>query len=46
MKFSAVPYNKRGVLSLGQSETLVFATGQVRQPAALLGKEMDAFSHF
>ena len=33
-------------LSLGRSETLEFATGQIRQPTALLGEETDAFSHF
>ena len=33
-------------LSLGRSETLEFVTGQIRQPTALLGKEIDAFSHF
>ena len=33
-------------LSLGRSETLEFVTGQIRQPTALLGQEIDAFSHF
>ena len=31
---------------LGRSETLEFVTGQIRQPTALHGEEMDAFSHF
>ena len=34
------------IVSLGRSETLEFATGQIRQPTALLGEEIDAFSHF
>ena len=33
-------------LSLGRSKTLEFVTGQIRQPTALLGEKIDAFSHF
>ena len=37
---------KHQMLSLGRSETLEFVTGQIRQPTAVPGEEIEAFSHF